>query len=168
MKRIKQIINGENPTPVHLSGAPANHDSRPSSTYSSSPSTPQETEHNIPQRVMQRRQQQEQQQTQQSEEESSNQYDLRQSVHSKLRYLSQKQPEEDNTAQLSSRSRNSRIQPAPEKETFSTAASNSSDAGQTEGDGKVTCQYCGRRLAPDAARRHIPVCAKIRGKLMKK
>jgi hypothetical protein len=33
-------------------------------------------------------------------------------------------------------------------------------AEKPPGDGLVTCDYCGRRLQPEAAKRHIPVCAK--------
>ena len=34
--------------------------------------------------------------------------------------------------------------------------------------GKVVCQYCGRKFLPDAAKRHIPVCGRIRGAPSKK
>lgn len=30
-----------------------------------------------------------------------------------------------------------------------------------DNDFKVTCQYCGRKMHPDAAKRHIPVCGRI-------
>jgi hypothetical protein len=36
-------------------------------------------------------------------------------------------------------------------------------------DQRVTCQYCGRKMKPDAARRHIPVCGRMNsGKNAKK
>jgi hypothetical protein len=48
-------------------------------------------------------------------------------------------------------------------------------AGQTfaaagaDDDQKVTCQYCGNEMKPDAARRHIPVCGRMNGgKIAKK
>jgi hypothetical protein len=37
----------------------------------------------------------------------------------------------------------------------------SGPVGEMEEDTRVTCQYCGRKLQPDAARRHIPVCGRM-------
>ena len=49
------------------------------------------------------------------------------------------------------------------------AIDTSSSAPQTQDvTDKVVCPYCGRKFLPDAARRHIPVCGRIRGMPMKK
>jgi hypothetical protein len=45
-------------------------------------------------------------------------------------------------------------------ETLSARATNDSTPIEAE-NGRVTCQYCGRQLQPDAAKRHIPVCARF-------
>lgn len=57
--------------------------------------------------------------------------------------------------------RRSALSSAREESQRNRPASSVSAAGD---DDKVVCEYCGRRLAPDAAARHIPVCAKIRSK----
>ena len=56
-----------------------------------------------------------------------------------------------------------RRQPVEKKpEPTRTASSRQEDAFVTQKeDFMVTCQYCGRKLQPDAAKRHIPVCGRI-------
>jgi hypothetical protein len=41
------------------------------------------------------------------------------------------------------------------------AAAGRRAAEQAAADTRVTCEHCGRQLQPDAARRHIPVCARV-------
>lgn len=40
----------------------------------------------------------------------------------------------------------------------------STPAPKQEDDNKIECEFCNRRFPPDAAKRHIPVCGRIRGK----
>lgn len=51
-----------------------------------------------------------------------------------------------------------KLQPAASESQFNTQNLNTQDSSD-----RVVCQYCGRKFLPDAARRHIPVCGRIRG-----
>ncbi|KAH0786781.1 mapkkk cascade protein kinase regulator ste50 [Histomonas meleagridis] len=54
----------------------------------------------------------------------------------------------------------------PTKPTLSTNSRFSSTEIQVSDptDELITCQYCGRKYQPDAAKRHIPVCGRINGR----
>ena len=63
------------------------------------------------------------------------------------------------------------IQKQRESQIFKTKSESQfeTSAQTTQDDsGKVVCQYCGRKFLPDAAKRHIPVCGRIRGAPSKK
>lgn len=164
LKRIRQIVDGETPKPANISGGDSNPSSRPSSNLSSAPSQP-EPEPAIPQRVIQRRQQQMQQQQNLPQQ---TQQMIQEKMTQQLQSLNQ-----ESGSDVPSSGRQSKIRYTSahsgraQKETFSSQEPPPAESSG-DGDEKVTCEYCGRKLPPDAARRHIPVCAKIRGKVSRK
>jgi hypothetical protein len=67
----------------------------------------------------------------------------------------------DSSSQASGSDKPIRRQAASAKpETISARRTNDSTPIEAE-NGRVTCQHCGRQLQPDAAKRHIPVCARF-------
>ncbi|EAY15548.1 hypothetical protein TVAG_495640 [Trichomonas vaginalis G3] len=162
LKRIRQIVDGETPKPVKINAQDSNPSSRPSSNLSSAPPIQQEQENNIPPRIAQRRQLQ---QAQQAAPEP--QMQIQQKMAQQLQQLNQEPAKEPSSGRTSKIRYPSSHSSREQKETFS---SQEPPPSESSGDGeeKVTCQYCGRKLPPDAAKRHIPVCAKIRGKTAKK
>lgn len=77
------------------------------------------------------------------------------------------EPPKINEASSSIRSSTSKLQTKPPQPTLQPVASdsnlNTQDVSTQDGSDRVVCQYCGRKFLPDAARRHIPVCGRIRG-----
>ena len=149
MKRISEIVNGSNPKPANLS-----ENSRPSSNSSQSQQTEsdhQPTSARIPARVARRQMYQDQQEDEEERVSSQQQRrapsSMEDGMSSQTRYAA--------SATNRQREEKPKMSQSPSAELV------------MDGD-KAVCPYCGRRLPPDQAKRHIPVCAKIRGGAMRK
>ena len=154
MKRISEIVNGSTPKPATISD-----NSRPSSnssTKDTSESDHQPPSARIPARVARRQMYQEQQE---EDDDISNRVSSQQQ---RRNHSSMEEMGPGSNRYATSQS----TRPGREENKPKMSGSPSIELTM-EGD-KAVCPYCGRRLPPDQAKRHIPVCAKIRGGNMRK